>query len=72
MIIDKGVKLKLKNTKYTYEVFDITGRKKNVPSEDSIIYLRLLGRTSWFENAQFVISCPERSLNELFEDTIIR
>ncbi len=72
MKVEIGNKLKLKNKGYTYEVFDIIGEKKNVPTETKIVFLKLLGKTSWFENAQFVISCPERSLDQLFEETIIR
>lgn len=72
MKVEIGNKLKLKTKGYTYEVFDVFGDKKSQPSEGKLVFLKLLGRTSWFENAQFVITCPERSLDQLFEETIIR
>jgi hypothetical protein len=72
MNIEIGNTFKLKGKNYSYTVFDIVGAAKGLPSETKTIYLKLLGRTSWFENAQFIISCPERSLFEVFEETVIR
>ncbi len=72
MNIEIGNTFKLKGKNYSYAVFDIVGAAKGLPSETKTIYLKVATKLGWFDNAQFVISIPERSLFEVFEETVIR
>lgn len=51
----------------TYEVYDITGNSKAFPSDAVIVYLKVVSRGGWFNSEPFCLTCPERSLHELFD-----
>lgn len=50
-----------------YEVYDVTGNKSNLPSDAIIVYLKVVERGGWFNSEPFCITCPERSLDKLFD-----
>jgi hypothetical protein len=71
--VEIGDKLRLKNTSYDYQVFDITGNAKNTPNSDGrIIYLRVNSKTGWLDKAQTIITITERKLPDFFSDILVK
>jgi len=69
--VEIGDKVRLKNTSYDYQVFDITGNAKNTPNSDGrVIYLRVASKLGWLDKAQTIITITERKFWDFFSDLI--
>lgn len=52
-----------------YEVYHVTGRAKNVPSnpDDNLVFLKLTSRTFFQLGAPFSVCVPEKNIEEFFK-----
>lgn len=67
-----GDVFQLKGSESKYTVYSITGLDKGVPSLNTIVFLRRIGRPNWFVFAQQLVSTPEKHLLDDFTPVIAR
>lgn len=57
-----GQNFKHKYSSYTYQIYDVTGQGGPIPSETSVIYLKLASRPPLLSNPQIYITITGREL----------
>lgn len=65
-----GQKFKNKLTGSNYEIYDVVGKAKNVPTETQILFLKLTSKTGFFQNADQFITITEREILNYFEPVL--
>ncbi len=67
-----GQKFKNKLTGSHYEVYDVVGKAKNVPTETQILFLKLTSKSGFFQNSDQFITITEREVLNYFDPVVTR